>query len=468
LSRLVVVSNRVSPARGGKTGAEGGLAVAVQAALSESGGLWFGWNGKVSPNGAAPPVVESRDNITYATIDLTQRDYDEYYNGYANRCLWPVFHYRLDLAEFGRREMVGYLRTNDMFSTKLLSLLEPDDLVWVHDYHLIPLAQQLRHADCRQRMGFFLHIPWPAVEFLVALPNHQNLIKALCAYDVIGFQTETDLHNFSEYITREVGGQSEQNGIISAFGRKLIARAYPIGIDTENIANFARKAEYSSLTARLRDSIAGRQLIIGVDRLDYTKGLNRRFHALEHLLRSYPENRGRVVMLQITPPSRTEVPTYDEIRRELEETASHVNGSYAEFDWMPIRYLNQSFSRKTLAGFFRISRVGLVTPLRDGMNLVAKEYIAAQDPEDPGVLVLSRFAGAARELGEALIVNPFDVEAMGESLQQALNMPLDERRRRWLASYEWLRQNDVTAWRKAFQADLADPAAPSLNFGRAS
>lgn len=468
LSRLVVVSNRVSPARNGKTGAEGGLAVAVQAALSENGGLWFGWSGKVSPDEAARPTIESRGNVTYATINLTQRDYDEYYNGFANRCLWPVFHYRLDLAEFGRREMVGYLRVNDLFATQLLPLLEPGDLVWVHDYHLIPLAEQLRQVGCQQRVGFFLHIPWPAVEVLVALPNHQNLVKALCAYDVVGFQTETDLHNFREYITREVGGQSGNDGVIYAFGRQVIAGAYPIGIDTENVARFAQEAESSRLTERLRDSVAGRQLIIGVDRLDYTKGLIRRFHALEHLLRSYPENRGRVVMLQITPPSRTEVPSYEEIQRELEETASHVNGSYAEFDWMPIRYLNKSFSRKILAGFLRIGRIGLVTPLRDGMNLVAKEYVAAQDPDDPGVLVLSRFAGAARELGEALIVNPFDVEAVGECLQEALHMPLDERRDRWSAMYEHLCRNDVTAWRKAFLTDLSGLVVPRVNHGRAS
>lgn len=461
MSRLVVVSNRVSLPRNGGTAVQGGLAVALQAAMRENGGVWFGWSGKVVAGESSQPVVRQRNNIDFMTVDLARRDYDEYYNGYANRSLWPLFHRRLDLVEFNRRDMAGYLRVNNLFASRLQPLLRANDLVWVHDYHLIPLAEQLRHAGCRQRMGFFLHIPWPPVEILVALPNHYNIVRALCAYDVIGFQTETDLHNFREYITREVGGRVEETGAMEAYGRKVIAGAYPIGIDTENIAHFAQDAENSQHTLRLRDSVAGSQLIIGVDRLDYTKGLIRRLQALEYLLRSYPENRGHVVMLQITPPSRTKVPEYEDIRRELEITASNVNGKYAEFDWTPIRYLNKAFSHRILAGFFRISRIGLVTPLCDGMNLVAKEYVAAQDPEDPGVLVLSRFAGAAQELKEALIVNPYDIEAVGESLQEALHIPLDERRDRWAAMYERLRRHDITAWRKAFLADLAEAAVPA-------
>lgn len=460
MSRLVLVSNRVSLPTNGRRTAEGGLAIALRAALSENGGIWFGWSGKVAPKESTHPSIREHDNVTFATIDLSQRDHDEYYNGYANRSLWPLFHYRIDLADFTRREMAGYLRVNALFAQGLLPLLRSDDVIWVHDYHLVPLAQQLRQAGCCQRMGFFLHVPWPSSEILLALPNHHNIVEALCAYDLIGFQSEADLHNFHEYLVREAGGYLGTNGAVHAFGRKVVAGAYPIEIDTDNVARLAERAESSKQTVRLRKSIANRWLIIGVDRLDYSKGLIERFQALEYFLQAYPKNHGKFVLLQITPPSRTKVPEYQDIRRELELTASRVNGSYSEFDWMPIRYLRRSFSRNILTGFLRMSRVGLVTPLRDGMNLVAKEYIAAQNPQDPGVLILSRFAGAARELDQALVVNPFDIEAVGESLQEALHMPLDERRSRWSTMFDYLKRNDVNTWRNAFLADLSGALCP--------
>ena len=454
MRRLVVVSNRVSIPKAGKTGAQGGLAVAVHAAFKQSGGLWFGWSGKSAPSNRFTPHIQSQDNVDYATVGLTQRNHDEYYNGFANRSIWPLFHYRLDLTEFSRRDMAGYIRTNAFFAKHLAPLLRPDDLIWVHDYHFIPLGEQLRMLECRQPLGFFLHIPWPSSEVFVALPNHRNTVEALFAYDVIGFQTETDLHNFREYIRREAGGYCDDKGYVHAFGKRALAGAYPIGIDTENIARFARDSVKSRHNERLQKSINGRRLIIGVDRLDYSKGLVQRFEALDYLLSAYPENHRNVILLQITPPSRIDVPEYEDIRRQLEETASHVNGRYSEYDWVPIRYLNKGFSRQVLSGFFRSSRIGLVTPLRDGMNLVAKEYVAAQDPEDPGILVLSRFAGAAHELSDALIVNPYDVEGIGECLQEALNMPLDERRERWSKMYRHLVANDVTAWWRSFLDDL--------------
>lgn len=462
MTRLVVVSNRVSVPKAGKSGAQGGLAVAVHAAFEDSGGLWFGWSGKSTSSNRIAPHIESRNAVDYATVDLTQRDHDEYYNGFANRSIWPLFHYRLDLTDFSRRDLAGYIRTNAFFARHLVPLLKQDDLIWVHDYHFIPLAEQLRRSGCRQPLGFFLHIPWPSSEVFVALPNHRNIVEALLAYDLIGFQTETDLHNFHEYIHREAGGYYNGNGRVCAYGKLARAGVYPIGIDTENIVRFARESVHSRHNERLQQSINGRQLIIGVDRLDYSKGLVQRFEALDYLLSAYPENHRNVIMLQITPPSRVDVPEYEDIRRQLEETASHVNGRYSEYDWIPIRYLNKGFSRQVLSGFFRSSRIGLVTPLRDGMNLVAKEYIAAQDSEDPGILVLSRFAGAARELSEALIVNPYDVEGIGECLQEALNMPLDERRERWSKMYQHLVVNDITAWWRSFLADLSQARADQV------
>lgn len=460
MSRLVVVSNRVAPLKRSKSGSQGGLAVAVLAALGEKGGIWFGWSGRAYDREPGEPDIFDVGNITCALVDLSQQDYEEYYNGYANRTLWPLFHYRLDLAEFNRRFYTGYHRVNGHFANKLVPLLRDDDLIWVHDYHLIPMAEQLRTAGCRQRIGFFLHIPWPSLEILLALPNHESLVRAICAYDLVGFQTENDLNAFRDYIVNEAQGTVSASGLVEAFGRSLTTGVFPIGIDTENVIDYAVEAEEARQTKRLLESLDGRDLIIGVDRLDYSKGLVLRMEAINELLRSYPSNRGRVVMLQIAPPSRSDVPEYRQIRQELESVVGHVNGTYAEFDWIPIRYLNKGFRRQTLAGFFRKSRVGLVTPLRDGMNLVAKEFVAAQSGDDPGVLVLSRFAGAARELDGALLVNPYDVEGVAEALQKALTMPLGERKERWSSMFTRIRQYDVAAWQESFVERLV--ATPSF------
>ena len=446
MSRLVVVSNRVATPRHARSGSQGGLAVAVQAALEERGGLWFGWSGEVDEQPNRKPDEFTSGTVSYVTSDLTPRDYEEYYNGFANRTLWPLMHYRLDLTEFSRRNYSGYERVNSLFADRLLPYLQDDDIVWVHDYHLIPMADQLRHAGCSQRMGFFLHIPWPALEVFLALPNHRDIVKQMCAYDMLGFQTKRDLANFQHYIRVEVGGRVDPDGTILAFGRRLTAGAYPISTDTQRVVEFAREAADARQTQRLRESLRGRDMLIGVDRLDYSKGLLQRFRAFGTLLENYPANRGRVVLMQIAPPSRQDVPEYLQLRQQLESEAGHVNGAYAEFDWNPVRYLNKGFSRRILAGFLRHGRVGVVTPLRDGMNLVAKEYVAAQNPDDPGVLMLSRFAGAAQELDGALLVNPYDAEGMAEAMQTALAMPLEERRERWQSMFGRLETHDVDAW----------------------
>jgi trehalose 6-phosphate synthase len=458
MSRLVVVSNRVAPVDEGKQAA-GGLAVAIAEALRAHGGIWFGWSGEVGEQTSKTPKVAARGKLTYATLDLDQRDLDEYYNGFANSTLWPLFHYRLGLASFSRRTYEGYQRVNEHFADALVGMLEPDDRVWVHDYHLIPLGEALRRRGAKQRMGFFLHTPFPSQELLVALPNHREIVASLCAYDIVGFQSDRDLRAFASYITYEAGGTvvPAQDGSVwvEAFGFSGTARVFPISIDTATLAKLAEDNARSRTTERLVKSLVGRRLIIGVDRLDYSKGLLQRFEAFQALLEASPKYHGQVSFMQIAPPSRTDVPEYQQIRRELETAAGHINGRFATFDWVPIRYLNSSFGRKTLAGFYRSAQVGLVTPLRDGMNLVAKEYAACQDPEDPGVLVLSRFAGAARELdGGALVVNPYDVEGVADALDRALAMPLEERRERHAAMFAILSRHDITAWRESFVAAL--------------
>jgi len=371
--------------------------------------------------------------------------------------LWPVFHYRVNLAEYGRERWATYGRVNEMFAERLAPALKPDDILWVHDYHMIPLGAALRRLRVDNPIGFFLHIPFPAPEVLATLPVHEALVRALFAYDLVGFQTENDLQAFRDYVEREAGGWIGRDGTIHAYGRSVRAGSFPISIDTRLVAARAARAASTRRAARLRDSLSDQRLVIGVDRLDYTKGLVHRFDAVERLLETNPLYRRAVVVLQIAPPSREDVPEYQRIRAELDARIGRINGRFGEPDHLPVRYINRSFRQETLFGFYRASRVGLVTPLRDGMNLVAKEFVASQDPDDPGVLVLSRFAGAARELEAALIVNPFDVDQIADALHRALAMPVEERRDRYETMMAQLSAHDVHAWRDAFLDALQHP-----------
>ncbi len=449
MSRLIVASNRVAAVEEGKAAVAGGLAVAVQEAMQEHGGIWFGWSGRVKAEGIASVTRLEQGPVTYATVDLNRQDYELYYKGYSNSTLWPLFHYRIDLVRSQASFVEGYRRVNAAMAGKLAQLVEPDDMIWIHDYHLIPLADELRKAGIGNRIGFFLHIPFPPPDLLTACSEHWDLVRRLMACDLIGFQTRNDVLNFAAYIERVAGGRTEGDRVL-AFGRRARVRAFPIGIHPASLRQTAAKAVRGRASRRLIDSLHGKKLLLGVDRLDYSKGLGNRFQAFSQLMARYPENRGDVSLVQIAPPSRSDVESYRSIRAELEAFSGQINGQYADIDWVPIRYLNRSFARDTLTGFLRHARVGLVTPLRDGMNLVAKEFVASQDAADPGVLVLSRFAGAAEELQEALIVNPYDIEQMAENIQRALRMPLAERQARWSALYDRLAAHDLSAWQEDF------------------
>lgn len=448
--RLVVISNRL--ALPGQT-STGGLASAMQAALSEHGGLWFGWSGNVSSEQKLHQV--SHGPIDYATFDLSRQDHDEFYAGFANRTLWPLLHYRLDMVDYQRSHLDGYMRTNALFADHLVKLLQPDDIIWVHDYHLIPIAAMLRERGVTNRIGFFLHTPLPPAALLIVLPKHRDLLETLASYDLIGLQTARDLRALEDYFVHEIGGAMRTGGWLrAADGRNFRAGVFPISIDTTLVAQTAQKAASLEEIKQLRSSLADRALIIGVDRLDYSKGLPERFAGYAHLLERAPELHRQITFLQIAPTSRGVVPQYQQIRLDLERSAGHINGKYAAPDWVPIRYVNQSFPHSVLTGYYRHARVGFVTPLRDGMNLVAKEYVASQDPGDPGVLVLSRFAGAAFELTDALLINPADTAEVADALERALKMPLKERKKRWQGMMSVLEKHDLTAWRSHFLATL--------------
>ncbi|WP_337187806.1 trehalose-6-phosphate synthase [Phenylobacterium sp.] len=460
MSRLIVVSNRVNPPAGNGEESVGGLAMALAAALKESSGVWFGWSGRTTDTFTGDLNVETVGGVTAATVDLEEADLDEYYNGFANKTLWPLFHYRNDLAAFDRAYRDGYTRVNRRFAHTLAPLIQPDDVVWVHDYHLIPLARELRALGVKNRIGFFLHIPWPAHQVMINLPQHRQLVQAMFDYDLAGFQTAEYQQAFEEYVLTEAGGEQPEPDWLKAFGRTLQVGAFPIGIDA---ADFARM-KASARARRMRDLMTAttvfRRLIVGVDRLDYSKGLEERFLGFEQFLADNPDLRRQVLMLQIAPPSREAVEAYQEIRGRLDALSGRINGEYSDVDWTPFRYVNKNYRRDELAGIYAAARVGLVTPLRDGMNLVAKEFVAAQDPDDPGVLVLSRFAGAVGQMPDALLVNPNSPEDVADALKRALTMDRAERVRRWAALFETVQREDVGWWRDAFVRKLMgrDPA----------
>jgi trehalose 6-phosphate synthase len=461
LARLVVVSNRVGiPDNGARAG---GLEVSIRPALKKRGGIWFGWSGKIAQEEPGPAKTIERDSVCYITTDLQKDDYEEFYNGFANRVLWPILHYRLDLAEFTRRDLGGYLRVNEFFASRLEKLLRPDDVIWVHDYHLIPLAKALRERGHKNKIGFFIHIPFPPPEILTALPNHERLIPALCHYDLVGFQTEIDATNFSRYLANEVGLNRIDGETFAFDGRAVQVGVFPVGVETEAFARLGRRAIQSDFVREVLASLSGRAMIIGVDRLDYTKGIPERMNAFERFLTIFPDWHNNVTYLQITPHSRSGIPEYNDIGRLVGEAVGRINGNFGEASWTPLRYINKAHSRTALAGLYRAARAGLVTPLRDGMNLVAKEFVAAQDAADPGVLILSRFAGAARECTAALLVNPYDHEGVAIAINRALSMSQEERVARHAVNFKALLRNDLGQWAERFLETLEHPphAAPA-------
>jgi len=421
----------------------GGVAVALAHVARTRPSLWFGWSGEVKPAEETGVVAQAGRVLT---VPLSPEEHEGYYLGYANSVLWPVFHNRLDVAQFEAGYFEQYIGVNRRLAALLKPFVRPDDEIWVHDYHLIPLAVELRRLGVLNRIGFYLHIPFPPWQTFIALPEHAHLARCLAAYDLVGLQTKADVSNLLDYLVNGVLGNVTPDGRIRLFDRLLTVASFPIGID---VSDFTRPTREFAL-------VQGRDVsrIIGVDRLDYTKGLPQKFKAFGQLLESNPQYRRRVVLTQIAPPTRENVGAYADIRHQLETLGGSINGRFGELDWVPIHYIHRTAPRRRLTAIYRSSRMALVTPLRDGMNLVAKEYVAAQDPEDPGVLILSRFAGAAEELEEALIVNPYDIYATADVIRTALEMSLEERRERHRALLGVVETHDIKAWCQSFLAAL--------------
>ena len=450
---VIIVSNRVAKPKPNEP-IEGGLAAALLPAVRNSGAIWVGSSGRLADGGKeALAEIQPLGAGALAMVDMPAEHYDRFYEGYANSVLWPAFHSRADLIRADLRDYESYREVNAFMARSLLRFARPDAKFWIHDYHYLTLAAELRQRGVTQPIGFFLHTPFPSPAVMTSVPRHRELVQAMLAYDLIGFQTEDDLVNFSEYLSRELGLTGKDDTFVSAGGTTRLA-CFPIGIDVKAFADKATKAAASPEVSRLRHSLNGRKLAIGVDRLDYSKGLPSRFRALDRLFDLEPGFKGNITMLQIATLSRSQIPAYQQLQSELSALVGEINGRYAEIDWTPIRYLNRPFGQSVLAGFYRAAQVGLVTPFQDGMNLVAKEYVAAQNPLDPGMLVLSEFAGAARQLDAAVLVNPHDVEGMARGISRAFTMSASERRERWGNMIAKLEDSALEGWFSDFVTAL--------------
>ncbi|WP_291690080.1 trehalose-6-phosphate synthase [Bradyrhizobium sp.] len=453
---LVVVSNRVARGKANEP-MTGGLAAALLPVVEKSGAIWVGSSGRVRDGLHKEPFaeIESLGAGALALLDLPAAHYGGYYEGFANSALWPALHSRSDLIRVSADDYRSYREVNAFMARALLRFNKPDTAFWVQDYHFLALGAELRELGVTGPIGFFLHTPWPERGVVESVPRHRELIEAMLAYDLVGFQTEQDREHFLSYVRAELELAVQDDVVLSQHGRTRFS-VFPIGIDAEKFAQNAAKAVTHPDVSRLRRSLNGERLAIGVDRLDYSKGLLNRITAFDRLWTEHPQFLRSVSLLQIATPSRGSIEAYGNLQNEVAKRVSDVNGRHGEVDWTPIRYLNKGFGQGVLAGLYRTAQVGVVTPLHDGMNLVAKEYVAAQNPADPGVLVLSKFAGAANELDTALLVNPHDIDGMARTIVTALSMPLPERRMRYEAMMEKLSGHSIQQWFADFVGALQD------------
>jgi len=461
---VVVVSNRVAQGKPDEPIA-GGLAAALIPLVKDSGAIWVGSSGRAG--GAAQAKhsfakVEALGAGALVTVDIPAEHYLGFYEGFANSALWPALHSRADLIQVADGDCAAYREVNGFMARALLRFNKPDAAFWVQDYHFLTIGAELRRLGIARPIGFFLHTPWAERHTMAAVPHLSDIVRDMLAYDLIGFQTVEDRQNFEAYLSRELGLSAVDGTVATEWGWTQLA-TFPIGIDVEAFAARANEAMARTDVTQLRNSLHGAKLVLGVDRLDYSKGLVNRVRAFDHMLEVEPALKRQVALLQVAVPSRGNIRAYRELKAELAALVGDVNGRHGEIDWTPIRYLNKGFSQLALAGFYRTAHVGLVTPLHDGMNLVAKEYVAAQNPFDPGVLVLSAFAGAAKELDAALLVNPHDIDGMARHIATALAMSLSERCERWQSMVTKLKRASARTWFSDFLHTLtAVRRAPAI------
>lgn len=468
---LTVVSNRLpvvvhQDAEGvGLAPASGGLVQAMSPILSDRGGTWVGWPGcALDARDFRAPLEAFAAEHGYGLepVELSEAEIDGYYAGFANAVIWPLFHGFTEPCDFRPEFWERYLDVNCKFALRLARSRDVGRHVWVHDYHLMHVGKMLRTAKLDlERLGFFLHIPFPAIDMLRRLPWMHRIVDALLAYDLIGFQTPQDLHNFLGCVEHCRPGCQVQRGrtgaVLDLGHRRLRAEAFPIGTDFDDFSTRAGSEAVAQRAESLQRDLGPYDILLGIDRLDYTKGLIHRLEALETALERYPSLRERIVLYQLVVPSREQVGAYAELKDELERTIGRICGRFSTRKWTPIRYRYGRVDKVELGAMYRAARVALVTPLRDGMNLVAKEYVASQ-VDATGVLVLSEFAGAAGQLADgALLTNPYDAQATADTIRQAVEMPQAERASRMARLRETVRETDVYWWAERFLSRLEQP-----------
>lgn len=461
MSRVIAVSNRLPTIRAVDSAHEthvpaGGLASAVFAALRRTpGSCWIGWTGHAVSRARREELADrTMDAVRLIGLGLSQREVSDYYLGFCNQALWPLLHCFPGSVSVKPGHEARYRSVQVRFARALRPLLRPGDLVWVHDYHFFLLGSELRRLGWNGKIGFFLHVPFPPHDLWQVLPDPRGTLEAMLEYDLVGFHVQSSLDNYLHCCRRQLGTLWDSGGL-TAGSRTQRVGVYPIGIDPEAFLPPESEGEVPWQRGELARVVRGRRLILGVDRLDFTKGIPERVEAFAEFLRREPDWRKKVSFIQIAAPSRAGVPQYAQLRARTESVVGHVNAEMAEHDWVPVRYVYRTYPRKQLARFYRGAAVGLVTPLRDGMNLVAKEFVAAQRPSSPGVLVLSRTAGAAEELSEALIVNPYVAADVAAGIGRALAMPLEERRERHASLLARVLGNTASGWSTRFLTDLA-------------
>jgi trehalose 6-phosphate synthase/phosphatase len=459
--RVIVVSNRLPVTlkrvgnqwRGEKSA--GGLATAMNPILQRSKGIWIGWTGDAS--GARDEKRQEvinrwREEDGYIAVDLPPETAAGFYEGFSNQTLWFLFHHFPGMLKYYPDQWRDYVKANEIFRDAVLEHLQPDDLIWVHDYQLMLLPQMIREKAPDAKIGFFLHIPFPSSSVFRILPRRAEILNGLLGADYIAFHTHTYLQNFRNSVLRVLGMNSKMDRI--EMGSRFIRlEAQPIGIAPENFTNALKEEATQENLSEMRERFQGQKIILGVDRLDYTKGLPARLQAYRRLLRARPDLRGKITFIQVAVPSRERITLYKELRQEVDELVGKINGEWSTPEWTPIIYMRRNLPFNELTALYKLADVAWVSPLRDGFNLVAKEYVACQ-PDGDGILVLSEFAGAAAEMGEALFINPYDEQQSAEIIAKALELPEAERRERMQALYRRVRRNNVFSWGERFIANL--------------
>lgn len=457
MSKLIILSNRVSLPQPDHPSA-GGLAVALQDALDDVGGIWLGWNGQQIADHLSNEFSHIEDqHVDYITCPLQHSQYSKYYCGFANNTLWPAMHDRVDLIDYKDDEYETYQQVNRLFALQLSKIAQPEDIIWVHDYHFFSVARYCRELGMKNRIGFFLHIPFARLNIWQSLPECASLIKDLCQYDVVGLQTEND-QKICMQVCKQVLKAHEIDSEWLRYNHHLTQiKCYPIGVNPELIQDIALQTDKADIQSVFElDTFNQQKTIIGVDRIDYSKGLLERFDAFENFLKYYPEYHRQVTDLQVACPCRIEIPAYENLFERVKDKVKQINQEFSQKDWLPVNCVHDAVDHDLLMKIYRLADICWVSSLRDGMNLVAKEYIAAQNPHDPGVLILSQFAGAAQQMPEALIVDPQDQHAMVDALKTALNMSKVEKLERYQQLISGIKSFDINDWRNAFLEDLSN------------